>query len=177
VSATQFINTLAALLGRQNLMADRLDLEITESLFVDPYGGHGISNLRRLGELGIKISIDDFGTGYSSLGYLKRLAVDHIKLDSSFVEGIGRSATDEAIARTVIALGRSLDKRVIAAGVGTEQQRLFLRDLGCDYAQGRLFGDAMPAEEIRPLLKAGTRVPACAREPGGGGHGTQGSEA
>ena len=155
-----FIDTLVALLARQNLMPHLLDLEITESLFVDAYGGHGIGNLRRLGDLGIKISIDDFGTGYSSLGYLKRLRVDHIKLDSSFVEGIGRSTTDEAIVRTVVALGRSLDKRVIADGVGTEQQRLFLRDLGCDYAQGRLLGEAMPAEEIRPLLKAGVRAPA-----------------
>jgi EAL domain-containing protein (putative c-di-GMP-specific phosphodiesterase class I) len=154
-----FVATLVGLLERFDLAADLLDLEITESWLLGSFEGLVSSNLLRLSALGVRISIDDFGTGHSSLSDLKRLPIDHIKLACPFVAGIGRSPEDEAIARALITLARSLDKRIIAEGVETEEQRLFLSHLGCDYAQGRLFGDAVPVEEIGPWLAAGPDAP------------------
>jgi EAL domain-containing protein (putative c-di-GMP-specific phosphodiesterase class I) len=147
------------LLKRHDLAADLLDLEISESPLMASFDGRGSGNLFRLAAMGVKISIDDLGIGRLSLSELKRLPIDHIKLAATFVDGIGRSSEDEAIVRALITLGHSLDKRIIAGGVATEAQRLFLSQLGCDYAQGRLFGDAMTAEEIGPSLAAGWRPP------------------
>ena len=155
-----FVAALVGLLERFDLAAGLLDLEITESWLLGSCDGHVSSNLLRLSALGVTISIDDLGTGHSSLSDLKRLPIDHIKLACPFVAGIGRSVEDEAITRALITLGHSLDKRVIAEGVETEEQRRFLCQLGCDYAQGRLFGDAMPAEEIGRWLAAGAGLPA-----------------
>jgi EAL domain-containing protein (putative c-di-GMP-specific phosphodiesterase class I) len=161
-----FVATLVGLLERFDLAPDLLDLEITESWLLGSFEGHVSSNLLRLSAMGVRISIDDLGTGHSSLSDLKRLPIDHIKLACPFVAGIGRSAEDEAIARALITLGHSLDKRIIAEGVETEEQHHFLSQLGCDYAQGHLFGDAMPAEEIGPWLAADRSAPAASSPRG-----------
>lgn len=99
--------------------------------------------LRRLKDLGVHLAIDDFGTGYSSLSYLKRLPIDVVKIDQSFIAGLGRDAEDSAIVAAVVGLTHTLGLRSLAEGVETVEQRRILIDLGCELAQGYLF--ARPA--------------------------------
>jgi EAL domain-containing protein (putative c-di-GMP-specific phosphodiesterase class I) len=143
---------VARLLVRHQLDPELLDLEITESLFMDPSADCIGSNLRILAENGVQLSIDDFGTGYSSLAYLKRFPVHRIKLDQSFVQGIGQDPEDEAIVRAVLGLGRGLGKQIIAEGVESEAQLAFLRELDCDFGQGFLLGAPMSARKLDRLL-------------------------
>ena len=110
-------------------------------------GGEDI--LERLRDLGIQLAIDDFGTGYSSLSYLKMLPVQQLKIDRSFVIGIGKNTGDEAIIRTVMELAQRLGFEVVAEGVETEAQAAFLADLGCNCLQGYLHGRAVPPEDFR----------------------------
>lgn len=151
------INISAAQLRQQNLpeivaraleeheiAPHRLELELTESLFVDPSELIMRRSLDRLAEMGVGLAIDDFGTGYSSLAYLKRLPVQKIKIDKSFTQGIGREEVDEALVKVIIHLARTFGKRVLAEGVETEGQHRFLVDEGCDAAQGYLFAKPMP---------------------------------
>jgi EAL domain-containing protein (putative c-di-GMP-specific phosphodiesterase class I) len=104
-----------------------------------------ISALERLTTLGIHLSVDDFGTGYSSLAYLKLLPIDTLKIDRSFVIGIGDSRGDESIIRAVIGMAQSLNLHTVAEGVETELQRVFLQKEGCEQMQGYLFGKPMAA--------------------------------
>ncbi|HYZ11317.1 MAG TPA: EAL domain-containing protein [Actinomycetota bacterium] len=129
----------------------RLHLEITESaLMADTEGAARV--IRSLKELGVRVSIDDFGTGYSSLAHLKRLAVDTLKIDRSFVDGLGREPEDTAIVMAVLGMAHSLGLSVVAEGVETEEQAEALRDLGCTTAQGFLFARPEPAEAVSRLL-------------------------
>ena len=111
-----------------------------------------IRDLQRLGEMGIELSIDDFGTGYSSLSYLKKLPIHKLKLDQSFVRDLPMDHNNSAIAKAVIALGQALNLKVIAEGVENEAQAAFLRDNGCDEAQGYLYSKPMLPEALNDFL-------------------------
>jgi diguanylate cyclase (GGDEF)-like protein len=129
-----------------------LELEVTESLFVDPAQLAMRRSLEGLAAMGLGLSIDDFGTGYSSLGYLRRLPVSRIKIDKSFLRHVGADPVDDAIVRAIIGLARTFDRRVLAEGVETEAQRLFLMREGCDEAQGYLFAKPMSEPDCTAFL-------------------------
>ena len=134
------------LLAEYALPPERLVLEVTESTVMDD--PHAPQVLAALSALGVHLALDDFGTGYSSLTYLKRFPVDAIKIDRSFVSGLGRDADDEAIVASVVSLARAIGKTVVAEGVETEGQCAALRALGVDQAQGFLWSAALPADEL-----------------------------
>jgi diguanylate cyclase (GGDEF)-like protein len=144
---------IANLLLARGVPAERLVLEITEStIMADPVRALGV--LVRLSEMGIRLSIDDFGVGYSSLSYLKRLPVDEIKIDRSFVAQMDNDEDDAFIVRSTIDLGRNLGLNVVAEGVETEAVWDELGALGCDYAQGWFLGRPMPAGELAGWLSS-----------------------
>ncbi len=143
----EFIETLSSILDETGMEASRLKLELTESVVMAV--DNAFSLLERLRDLGIGLSLDDFGTGYSSLSYLKLLPVQQLKIDKSFVDGIGNNAGDEAIIRTVLELARSLEFEVVAEGVETAAQAEFLAALGCSRLQGHLHGKAVAPPEFR----------------------------
>lgn len=128
-----------------------LELEITESVAMK-HPENATGTLKKLAGVGVSISIDDFGTGYSSLAYLKRFPVHSLKIDRSFIKNIFSDRGDAAIVRAVIALAHGLDIKVVAEGVEEESQVAFLRNLGCDLAQGYYHSHPMPADEITKLL-------------------------
>jgi diguanylate cyclase (GGDEF)-like protein/PAS domain S-box-containing protein len=135
------------LLRAHDVAPSALRLEITESILLDA-GGETTPNLFALRDLGVSIGIDDFGTGYSSLTYLKRFPVDFIKLDRSFVDGLGRDREDTAIVQAVLALGRALGLAVVGEGIENPTQAALLRDLGCQYGQGYYYGRPQDAQSI-----------------------------
>ena len=131
-----------------------LSLEITESVTLRD--AEGLTEaLHALKVLGLHLTIDDFGTGYSSLGYLTRLPFDAIKIDRSFVDGLGTESRDSAITEAIVAMSNALSLLVIAEGVETPRQAAELTLLGCGLAQGFLFSHPLPAAEISMLLEAG----------------------
>jgi len=145
------VGRVAALLRETGLPPERVELEITENVFL----GDSERAVRILGEfkeLGVALALDDFGTGYSSLSYLRRLPVDIIKIDRSLVTGIERDEEVAMIARAVISLGQSLRKTVVAEGVEDPAQFDFLRYQGCDEFQGYLLARPMPADDFAALL-------------------------
>ncbi|MFL6696303.1 MAG: putative bifunctional diguanylate cyclase/phosphodiesterase, partial [Vitreoscilla sp.] len=152
-------------LSLSGLPAGCLELEITESsVMLDPL--HAQSVLQSLRDLGVLLSIDDFGTGYSSLAYLKRLPLDRLKIDRSFIGGIPADSDDAAIVETIIVMTHKLGLRVIAEGVETLEQRLQLVRQGCDEMQGFLLAHPVPADELPPLLKRLKDAAAAARAAG-----------
>jgi EAL domain-containing protein (putative c-di-GMP-specific phosphodiesterase class I) len=105
-----------------------------------------------LSKIGIRFSLDDFGTGYSSLQYLKKLPLNQLKIDQSFVRDITSDSSDKAIVRTIITMAHSLEINVIAEGGETAEQRRFLLDNGCKYYQGYLFSKPVPIDQFEALL-------------------------
>jgi diguanylate cyclase (GGDEF)-like protein/PAS domain S-box-containing protein len=157
LSARQFkqedlVDSVAGALRDMRLDARYLELELTESMVMHS-AELFITKLRALEELGVRLSIDDFGTGYSSLSYLKRFPLHHLKIDQSFVRDIATDTDDAAITSTVISLGHSLNLKVIAEGVETEEQVAFLREHHCDEMQGYYFSKPLPANEFALLLR------------------------
>ena len=157
VSARQFrqpdfVEQVIGTLDYTGARAQRLKLELTESLLADNVDDL-IGKMEELRVRKVSFSLDDFGTGYSSLSYLKRLPLDQLKIDQSFVEDILKDNADASIAKTIITLGRGLGLSVIAEGVETEEQRQCLRDAGCVQFQGYLFGYPMPVEQFQPFVR------------------------
>lgn len=114
---------------------------------------NAIKILSEFHEMGIHITVDDFGTGYSSLAYLKRLPIDRIKIDKSFVHDIPGDANDVAIVQAILAIAQQLDMHVLAEGVETEEQRSFMLEHGCEEAQGYLFSQPLTAEDCIRFLE------------------------
>ncbi len=159
LSALQFkhgnvLELVSRTLAATGLRPERLELELTESILLQDIEAT-MHTLQALKALGVKLSIDDFGTGYSSLSYLKQLAVDKLKIDQSFVRDMLTDADGAAIVKTIIQLGHNLQLTIIAEGVETEAQLMFLDQSGCDEAQGYLFSRPLPAQQIAPLREDG----------------------
>jgi len=157
VSARELIqiglpDTFAALLSRYDVPADRLWIEITESAIMDD-PNHAIETLDRLNAIGIRLAIDDFGTGYSSLSYLKRMPVDELKIDKSFVMGMTENKDDETIVRSTIDLAHNMGLKVVAEGVESEAVLRRLADLRCDLAQGFHLSRPLPPERLEEWLR------------------------
>ncbi|WP_283743446.1 EAL domain-containing protein [Sideroxydans sp. CL21] len=157
VSAKQFhqiafVAEVRDVVQRHAINPNLLKLELTESMLLENIEDT-IATMNALKEIGVRLSLDDFGTGYSSLQYLKRLPLDQLKIDQSFVRDIATDNNDRAIVHTIIAMAQNLNLDIIAEGVETEQQRQFLLGGGCAYHQGYLFGKPVPIELFEALLK------------------------
>jgi diguanylate cyclase len=147
----QLPEDVGALLAAHGIPGSELDLEITESaIMADPERAHEI--LSRLVALGVGIAIDDFGTGYSSMAHLKRLPIQEIKIDKSFVVDLVDNASDAAIVRSMVDLARGLGLGVVAEGVETEATWQHLYDLGCTTAQGFFLSRPLPADDVMPWI-------------------------
>jgi len=152
-SRPDFVANVEAALAESGARADRLTLEITEHVMLDDIEVVA-TVMRRLQALGLSFALDDFGTGYSSLSYLKRLPIDAVKIDRSFVHDIESDESDREIVQTILSMARSLKIAVIAEGVETELQSILLRQFGCHAFQGYLFGRPAPEEDFRAHVEA-----------------------
>ena len=144
---TDFVSTVASALQEADLPADRIELELTESILIRDVE-ETLKKLKALADLGVKMSIDDFGTGYSSLSYLKRFPINKLKIDRSFVMHLPDDESDIAIVTAIVSLAHALKLRVIAEGVENAAQRDLLKTLHCDELQGFLYDRALPIAEF-----------------------------
>jgi diguanylate cyclase (GGDEF)-like protein len=159
ISAKQFVapdfsEQIAGLLAETGAKAANVCLEITESVLLDD-AEETVARLDQLKALGVHLAIDDFGTGYSSLSYLRRFPVDILKVDQSFVSGLGHDPEDSAIVQAVVHMGKALRMTTLAEGVETAHHVIELRELDCDVAQGFHFARPVPADQFEALLDAG----------------------
>ena len=157
VSARQFhqvdfVDQVLSVLSRTGARAQQLKLELTESLLVSNFD-EVITKMQALRACGVCFSLDDFGTGYSSLAYLKRMPLEQLKIDQSFVRDVLTDANDAVIAKTIITLAQSLGLGVIAEGVETQAQREFLAQAGCHAYQGYYFSRPLPIADFAALLQ------------------------
>jgi EAL domain-containing protein (putative c-di-GMP-specific phosphodiesterase class I) len=149
-----FAGRVDEILKRTGIEPGCLELEMTESVLMSNVA-NAMNTLKRLKEMGIKISVDDFGTGYSSLSYLSKFPIDELKVDRSFVMHVPGNRNDATITAAIIALAHSLGLRVVAEGVETEEQADFLVKNGCKVMQGYLYSRPVPAAEIPSLVALG----------------------
>lgn len=152
VSGAQFyqsdiVSYVSKILEETGLPAHNLELEVTESVFMEDIQ-HTITILQNLHALGVELAIDDFGTGYSSLSYLRQFPIDRLKIDQSFIRNALNNPDDAAIARTIVALGHSLNLKVIAEGVETREHEAFLQAQGCDEVQGFRYSRPIPKQKF-----------------------------
>ena len=159
VSALQFqqadfVDSVARALAEAGLEPQRLELELTESILVQD-AQEALHRLQALAELGVKLAIDDFGTGYSSLAYLKRFPIGRLKIDRSFIQGLPDDEVDVGIVNAIVNLGKALHLDMVAEGVETEAQRLFMLNTGCTQYQGGLCAPALDALSFDELLDRG----------------------
>ncbi|WP_133256740.1 EAL domain-containing protein [Nitrincola tibetensis] len=142
-----FVERVMQHLSDAQAPANRLKLELTESLLID-YTDEAVAKMSQLKKVGVHFSLDDFGTGFSSLSYLKKLPFDQIKVDKAFIHDLINNHSDEAIIRSVLAMGKAFDMNVIAEGVETEQQLQKLKELGCYFYQGFYFSKPMSDQQL-----------------------------
>ncbi len=156
VSAVQckqkdFIDSLLKMLKKYDISPGEVEIEVTETILIEDFD-YISKRLGELKEIGVKISLDDFGTGFSSLSYLKRLPIDTLKIDKTFVDTLLTDIHTKIITESIIYMVKRLGYETIAEGVETEEQFRYLEELGCDMIQGYYLGRPMPAEEIEKLL-------------------------
>jgi len=163
LQAENFLPHLFAVLGDSRLDPRRLEVELTESVLMKSPNATALI-LQALRDRGVKVAIDDFGTGYSSLGYLRRIQLDTLKIDQSFVRQISTVHEDTAIVTAVNSMAHNLKLRVIAEGVETLEELTFLRAHQCDEVQGFYFSRPLPQEQFMKLLRTGISEPR--RDPG-----------
>ncbi len=144
---------IAELTRSNGLVPPQLQVEITETSLIEDIG-LAVGSLASLRELGVRVAIDDFGTGYGSMAYLRDLPADAVKVDRSFVAGVGDGQRDVLIVNGILRLAEALDMAVIAEGVETEEHVRVLRELGCPTAQGYHYGRPMPADDFEALWSA-----------------------
>jgi len=162
VSARQFqrpdfVDHLIRLMAETGAPRGLLELELTESLLLDDVES-AIEKMLKLRAVGLGLTLDDFGTGYSSLSYLKRLPLDRLKIDRSFVRDVLVNRNDAAIAKTVVALAEALALNVIAEGVETAGQRNFLAGLGCHAYQGMFFSMPLPLDQFEEFARRAAKL-------------------
>ena len=146
----EFPRIVKRTLDRFGIRPELLEIEVTESVFVDEAAGEALT---QLAAIGVRLALDDFGTGYSSLNYLRQYPIQLVKIDRSFIEEISVHPASGALAATIVTMAHALGKEVVAEGVETEAQMNFLRDRRCDLAQGFFLAHPMPAENVTELLK------------------------
>ena len=146
------MDDVARILEQTGLPPGLLQLELTESAAMDA-GDRPLPALRRLAVLGVRIAIDDFGTGYSSLAYLKRFPIGRLKIDRSFISGLPDAESDSAIVQAIVSMARALRLQVVAEGVESHAQCMFLQRSGCDQGQGYLFAPALDAAAFECYLR------------------------
>ena len=153
VNQPQWISKVQTILDRTGVDPQSIEMEITETVLMDN-SDVALSNLHQLNEMGIRISIDDFGTGYSSLSYLKRFPIHALKIDQSFIRGIGKlgKGTDAVITRAIVSLAQALNLKTVAEGVEQVQEKTYLESIGCDDMQGYLFSKPLPVEQINYMF-------------------------
>lgn len=149
-----FASEVKSILEATGLDPHRLELEITETAWMDSTSTCA-ANIKTLRDLGIAIALDDFGTGFSTFGRLHDTEVDHIKIDKSFIDGLGKSRGDEAIVQAIVDMAHAKGLKTTAEGVQTPEQSAFLTEIGCDELQGFLFSEPVPVKDIDKLLAAG----------------------
>jgi EAL domain-containing protein (putative c-di-GMP-specific phosphodiesterase class I) len=155
LAQTDFGDVITAALRKTGVRPDRICFEITESALMHDVAG-AWAMLRQAKDRGITLALDDFGTGYSSLNHLRRFNLDYLKIDKSFVDGLGETKEDTAIIEHVIGLAHALGLKVVAEGIEQQAQYQELRRLECDFAQGFFFSRGQPAEVITRLLRIST---------------------
>ncbi len=149
----EFVEEVTRTLLKHHLPAEMLELELTESILIQN-AEEAVLRLTDLATLGVKLAIDDFGTGYSSLGYLKRFPIGRLKIDRSFVRGLPGDESDSGIVNAIVNLGHALRLQIVAEGVETEAQRVFLESLGCGQYQGFLFAPALDAATFEARMES-----------------------
>jgi EAL domain-containing protein (putative c-di-GMP-specific phosphodiesterase class I) len=154
-----FVDMVMATIARTGIPPHRLKLELTESLLADRME-ITIAKMGSLRAIGVTLAIDDFGMGYSSLSVLKRLPLDQLKIDRSFVADLLTDPNDAAISRAIITLAQSLGLGVVAEGVETQAQRDFLIQQGCEHFQGYLFSEPLPIAQLEAYLRRQDTCPA-----------------
>lgn len=151
-SQSDIVNFVQDTITKTGIEARKVELEVTESVFMDDIQ-HTIQTLQNLHALGVELAIDDFGTGYSSLSYLRQFPIDRLKIDQSFIRNALNNPDDASITRTIIALGHSLNLKIIAEGAETKDHETFLIEENCDEVQGFRYSRPVPAEEFVKFLQ------------------------
>ena len=146
-----FIDELKKIIDSHNVSADHIEIEITESIMIDS-AEKALNRIEEIKKLGIKVAIDDFGTGYSSLSYLNSFPSDLLKIDKSFIDGMDVNDSSKQFVAMIISIGHVLDLKVISEGVESAEQVQALKNIGCDYVQGYVWGRPMEPEDAKALI-------------------------